>query len=124
MDSKPKHGGRRPGSGRKKGTPNKATIDLKAKAGEYSEEALGIFVEVMRDTTAPQAVRVQAADKILDRSHGRPMIAVEAEISGKIDKELIERLKTDFVERMSLSRERQRQVLIDRGLIDADDTRY
>lgn len=121
MDSKPKHGGRRPGSGRKKGTPNKATIDLKGKAGEYTEEAIQTFVDVMRDKDAPAAVRVQAADKLLDRSHGRPAIFVDAQVSGKMDKELMERLKTDFVDRMAMARERQRKVLVERGLLGEDE---
>jgi len=115
-----KRGGKRPGSGRKKGVPNKATIDLKGKAGEYTAEAIQVFVDVMRDTEAPAAVRVQAADKILDRSHGRPAIYVDAQVSGKMDPELMKRLETEFIDRMARARERQRQVLIERGLLEAE----
>lgn len=121
MDNKPKRGGRREGSGRKKGSPNKVTIDLKHKALEYSEEALQVFVEVMRDTTAPQAVRLAAADKLLDRSHGRPTATIEVENTFEVDKDLMERLKTEFVDRMALARERQRKVLVERGMIGEDD---
>jgi len=120
VNSKPKHGGRRPGSGRKKGTPNKATIDLKGKAGEYSEEALQVFVEVMRDNEAPAAVRLQAADKLLDRSHGRPTASVEIQNQG-IDPDMMKKLKTLFVDRMALARERQRKVLVERGLLGEDE---
>jgi hypothetical protein len=115
-----KRGGKRPGSGRKKGTPNKATIDLKGKAGEYTAEAIQVFVDVMRDIEAPAAVRVQAADKLLDRSHGKPAMHIEAQHSEKMDPELMKRLETEFVDRLARARERQRQVLIERGLLDAE----
>jgi len=74
------HGGRRANSGRKKGTPNKATVSLKGLAGEYTNEAISILVSVMRDTAIPANVRVIAADKLLDRGHGRPAINIEAEV--------------------------------------------
>lgn len=64
MTVKNKRGGRRPGSGRKLGVKNKATIDLKKIAEPYSKEAVGVLVEVMRDKEAPPATRVQAADKL------------------------------------------------------------
>ena len=34
----------------------------------------------MRDTAIPANVRVIAADKLLDRGHGRPAINIEAEV--------------------------------------------
>jgi hypothetical protein len=74
---KSKRGGKRPGSGRKAGVKNKATRALKEIAREYSEEAIEILVSVMRDPETSPAVRVQAADKLLDRSHGRPTINIE-----------------------------------------------
>jgi len=112
-----KRGGKRPGSGRKKGVQNKATIDLKGKAGEYTAEAIQVFVDVMLDPEAPAAVRIQAADKLLDRSHGRPSIHVDAQISGKMDAEMLMRLETEMVARLAASRARQRQVLIERGIV-------
>lgn len=36
-----------------------------------------VLVDAMRDPEAPQAVKIQAADKLLDRGHGRPAINVE-----------------------------------------------
>lgn len=74
---KSKRGGKRPGSGRKAGVKNKATRALKEIAREYSEEAIEILVSVMRDPETSAAVKVQAADKLLDRSHGRPAINIE-----------------------------------------------
>lgn len=122
MKSKPikkpaKRGGRRPGAGRKAGTPNKSTRELKELAGEYTERAVKTLVEVMEDPDAPPAARVAAADKILDRGHGRPAVTIEANI-GKLDPDLMQRLQTDMVERMDRARERQRQILIERGLVD------
>lgn len=73
-------GGKRPGSGRKRGVLNKTTISLKNMAGEYTSEAVKVMVAVMRDPETPPAVKIQAADKLLDRGHGRPAIHVEAEI--------------------------------------------
>jgi hypothetical protein len=118
LNKKPgKRGGRRPGSGRKAGTLNKATRELKELASEYTERAVKTLVEVMEDPDAPPAARVAAADKILDRGHGRPAVTIEANI-GKLDPDLMQRLETDLVERMARARERQRQVLLERGLID------
>lgn len=45
---------------------------------------------------------------------------VEVESTGKLDPDLIERLKTDMIERMERARERQKQVLLERGLLDVD----
>jgi hypothetical protein len=115
-----KSGGKRPGSGRKKGTPNKVTIDLKNQDNKYTAEAIQVFVDVMRDPETPAATRIQAADKLLDRSHGKPAMHIEAQHSGKINPELMKRLETEFVDRMARARERQRKVLIERGLLDAE----
>lgn len=115
-----KRGGKRLGSGRRKGSLNKLTVDLKNKAGEYTAEAIQVFVDVMRDPEAPAAVRVQAADKLLDRSHGKPAIHVDAQVSGKMDAAMLIRLETEMIERLAKSRERQRQVYLERGLIDSN----
>jgi hypothetical protein len=74
---KTKRGGKRPGSGRKSGIKNKATRALKEVAAQYSEEAIETLVRVMRDPETSAAVKVQAADKLLDRSHGRPALHLE-----------------------------------------------
>lgn len=78
MTVKSTRGGKREGSGRKPGSPNKSTASLKNMAGEYTSEALKVMVSVMRDPESPPAVKIQAADKILDRGHGRPAIAIDA----------------------------------------------
>jgi hypothetical protein len=74
---KPKRGGKRPGSGRKPGAKNKSTLALKDFAGQFSEEAALVLVNAMRDPEAPPAVKIQAADKLLDRSHGKPAVHLE-----------------------------------------------
>jgi len=70
MRQQSKRGGKRPGSGRKPGAKNKSTMALKEFAGQYSEEAIQTLVDAMRDPETPVAVKVQAAYKLLDRSHG------------------------------------------------------
>ncbi|MDO9271375.1 MAG: hypothetical protein Q7T96_19910 [Methylobacter sp.] len=77
MVVKSKRGGKRPGSGRRPGTPNKSTVSLKNMASEYTAEAVKVLVEVMRDPESPPAVKIQAADKLLDRGHGRPAITID-----------------------------------------------
>lgn len=72
-----KRGGRRENSGRKPGVKNRVTRALKEMANEYTERALKVLVDVMEDPEAPHAARVAAADKILDRGHGRPAIHLE-----------------------------------------------
>jgi hypothetical protein len=74
---KTQRGGKRQGSGRKPGAKNKSNLALKEFAGQFSQEAVQVLVEAMRDTEAPPAVRIQAADKLLDRSHGRPAVHLE-----------------------------------------------
>lgn len=41
----------------------------------------------------------------------------EIEISGKIDQTLLERIQNDYMEKIEQARERQRQVLIERGIV-------
>ena len=76
------HGGKRANSGRKKGTPNKATLTLKQMASAYTEEAVNVMVSIMRDPEVPAAVRITAADKLIDRSHGKAKIHIDAVVVG------------------------------------------
>lgn len=66
--------GSKPGErrgGRKKGVPNKANRELKEIAGEYTDRALEVLADIMENGESEQA-RVSAADKLLDRAHGKP----------------------------------------------------
>ncbi len=62
--------GRKTG-GRKKGTPNKATADVKALAQEYTDEAMNRLVALMRKGKT-ETVKLNAAVEILNRGHGKP----------------------------------------------------
>jgi hypothetical protein len=46
-------------------------------ARKYTVEAIETLVEIMRDEQSPPAVRVAAANALLDRGHGRPPQAIE-----------------------------------------------
>ena len=62
--------------GRQKGTPNKATADVKAAAQVYSAEAIKTLAQIMR-TGESEAARIAAANAILDRAHGKPTQSVD-----------------------------------------------
>jgi hypothetical protein len=67
----------KPGPGRPRGVPNKVTRALKEVAAEYGETAIAVLAALMNDAEQPGAVRVAAADKLLDRGFGRPAQTVE-----------------------------------------------
>lgn len=56
--------------GRLKGTPNKATADVKAVAQKYTPQAVETLVSIMQASES-DAARVAAAKEILDRGHGK-----------------------------------------------------
>jgi hypothetical protein len=60
-----RRGGKRPGSGRKKGTPNKGTVAREI-AQTYATEAIEVLRSVCADSSADETARVQAACKLLD----------------------------------------------------------
>lgn len=83
--------GSKPGErrgGRKKGTPNKATRDVKAAAQKYTKEAVDTLATIMR-TSQIDAARVAAADKLLDRAHGRPAQAITGANDGPLIVEIV-----------------------------------
>lgn len=63
-------GGKREGAGRKAGSKNKATKDIKALAEPYGQEAIEVLVKLMRDAENEQTRR-SAAEGILDRAYGK-----------------------------------------------------
>ncbi len=70
--------GSRPGErrgGRKTGTPNKATADVRVYAGKYTKEAIEGLVKLARTAESEQA-RVSSWREVLDRAVGRPAQAV------------------------------------------------
>ena len=75
-----RHGGARPGAGRKRGRPDRASADqkdtLEAKARTYTDVALASLVEIATQGESESA-RVTAATALLDRGYGKPRQAVE-----------------------------------------------
>ena len=66
-----RRGGRREGAGRPAGAPNKLTRPLKELAAQYTEDSIHTLV-ALRDHAESEQVRLQAANSLLDRGHGRP----------------------------------------------------
>lgn len=72
--------GSKPGErrgGRQKGTPNKATASIKEAAQKYTDEALLVLADVMKDDEQPAAARVSAVKEILDRGFGKATQSVD-----------------------------------------------
>lgn len=83
--------GRKPGTpktgGRKKGTPNKATSEVKALAQQYAPAALKELARLSREAESEQA-RVAACREILDRAYGKAPQAIEGSMQLGISEEL------------------------------------
>ena len=57
--------------GRKKGTPNRISTEIREAARRYGREALRLHVKLMR-ASKNEDVRQRSANVILDRAYGRP----------------------------------------------------
>jgi len=62
---------------RQKGTPNKATANLRELAGAHGPVAVGVLVAIMTNGTT-EASRLAAPREVLDRAYGRPSVCTEA----------------------------------------------
>jgi NAD(P)-dependent dehydrogenase (short-subunit alcohol dehydrogenase family) len=62
--------------GRSKGTPNRATADIKALAQTYGPDAVDTLADIMKDVAAPAAARVAAARELIDRGFGKAIQTV------------------------------------------------
>lgn len=58
--------------GRVKGTPNKATADIKAAASKHGPEMIRILASIARSKKQPPQARTAAAVALLDRGFGKP----------------------------------------------------
>ena len=71
-------GGARSGSGRPVGSPNKSTLEQKARISDfaraYTDEALAALAKIARSGRSESA-RVAAACALLDRAYGKPRLA-------------------------------------------------
>src|ERR1700722_14962324 len=65
------------GSGNPGGRP-RAVEEVQELAREHTTEAISTLHEIMRNTKAPPAARVSAANAILDRGHGKPPQTIDA----------------------------------------------
>jgi len=63
-------GGKRPGSGRKKGTPNKATAEIKELCRVHAPAVIQELARLATKAESEQA-RVSAAKELLDRGFGK-----------------------------------------------------
>jgi len=71
--------------GRKIGSLNKATADVKALAQQYTPDAIKTLSSIMNDKEAPPAARIQAASALLDRGYGKPSQHIEAIVHDRPD---------------------------------------
>lgn len=71
--------------GRQKGTPNKATADIKALAQEYTPKAMQRLVRIIDESESDAAV-VSAIKELFDRGFGksRQSLDVEANVKAAI----------------------------------------
>lgn len=80
-----KRGGKREGSGRKAGVPNKATAEIKTVAQQYGEAAvkklaeMAGLVEGVKAAESEQA-RVSAIKEIMDRGYGKSAQPLEGSL--------------------------------------------
>lgn len=62
--------------GRKVGSVNKVTADIKALAQSFGAEAINSLIEIARNSESDQA-RIAASRELLDRGYGKPLQGVE-----------------------------------------------
>ncbi len=78
-----KKGGVRPGAGRPRGVPNRATRPVKELAADFSESSI-LSLVWLRDHATSEQVRLGANIAILDRAHGRPRQEIDLSQDDKI----------------------------------------
>lgn len=96
-------------SGRRKGIPNKATIEIKALARQYGPEAVAELARIAGLTKQPgsenEATRVAAIKELIDRGYGKatqpisgddtkPPIRLEHGIAGQRVKSMLDQIAT------------------------------
>jgi len=57
--------------GRKAGTPNKVTAEVRTLAQQHGADAIGTLAEIMGDPTRNENARIAAAKELLDRGYGK-----------------------------------------------------
>ena len=69
--------------GRRRGTPNKVTAEIREYAQQYTVEALEGLAQIARNSTS-DAARVAAWNALLDRGHGKPIQGVDLGVQVEI----------------------------------------
>lgn len=82
--------------GRVRGTPNKATADIKAAAAIHGPLAISVLAEIAIDSENAAAARVAAAVALLDRGFGKPAQALTGADGGPIQSVAIKATKAEF----------------------------
>lgn len=84
--------------GRKPGTPNRTTREIKELAEPFGAEAIEVLARIMRDDNADPRTQVAAAKELLDRGYGRPTQAVTVDARVAVremsDEDLHQQIKT------------------------------
>jgi len=78
------NGGAREGAGKKPGTPNQSTLEFRNHAREYTHAAIELHAEVMHNKENPYALRMEAANSLCDRGHGKAVIQASIEHEGQV----------------------------------------
>jgi len=73
----------RAGPGRPKGSPNKATKDVRALASQYGGDAIDELFRLAKKAKSEQA-RVAACKEILDRAYGKSPQAITGDGGGPV----------------------------------------
>jgi hypothetical protein len=75
-------GGKRPGAGRKPGSPNKVSLELRELAQAYAPAALAELARLAKSAKSETA-RVAAIRELLDRGYGKSRQTVASEFEGR-----------------------------------------
>ena len=73
--------------GRKKGTPNKATAEIKSVAQKYGKDAVERLAHLMKKAESEQA-QVAACKELLDRGYGKAPQAIDGSVQLGVSEEL------------------------------------
>ena len=125
-------GGKRKGAGRPKGAVDARPRfriakslalpkwEFAKKAQQYADQMLDVLVEVAKDVEAPEAARVSAAGKVLDRARGTGHVDVTALHHTEIVYRSAAEIRQDLINRgvpeSLLDSAEMRQELINRGV--------
>lgn len=93
-----------------------SVLSQKELALKYAESAIETLAEIMSDCNLAAGSRVSAAKEILDRAFGKPIQQVET--NNKLDADMMTVLEKQFAPKLEKARERQQEVLKERGIID------